>query len=54
MNKPDGAEHWTRQIISRLRIGRRTEDERRQRQLKRAHQLAAMKSERARNEGQIY
>ena len=51
MNGLDGTERRTRQIFSRLRFRRRTREQRRERQLKKAHQLAAMQSERGRIEG---
>ena len=40
MNEQQG----TRRILSRFRIGRRASDARAERKLKKAHQLAAMKS----------
>ncbi len=54
MNRPDRTERRTRQIFSRLRFRRRTREERRERQLKKAHQLAAMQSERGRVEGKTF
>ena len=51
MNGPDGTGRRTRQIVSRLRFRRRSREERRERQLKKAQRLAAMQSERGRIEG---
>jgi hypothetical protein len=44
----------TPRMLSRIRIGRRSSEERRERRLRKAQRLAAMRSERARSESNIY
>jgi hypothetical protein len=48
------SQHRPRRILGRLRIGRRDSEARRERQLKKAQQLAAMRSERGRAEANMY
>ena len=54
MNKPDRTEPPSARLFGRLRFRRRTREERVERQLKKAHQLAAMQSERGRVEGKTF
>ncbi len=54
MNKPERTERPSGRGFGRLRFRRRTREERRERQLKKAHQLAAMQSERGRAESKIF
>ena len=48
------AQHPHQSVLSFFRISRRSRDVRAERKLKKAHQLAAMRSERGRAEGKQY